>query len=57
MIGHVRHKVETFVRGQPVDPTIAAITMVMTHNSLARTHGFPLCNGLWDETGAQEIDY
>ena len=40
MIGHVRHKVETFVRGQPVDPTIAAITMVMTHNSLARTHGF-----------------
>ena len=40
MIGHVRHKVETFVRGQPVDPKIAAITMVMTHNSLARIHGF-----------------
>ena len=40
MIGHIRHKVETFVREQPVDPKIAAITMVMTHNSLARNHGF-----------------
>ena len=40
MIGHIRHKVETFVREQPVDPKVAALTMVMTHNSLARTHGF-----------------
>ncbi|CAE7435674.1 unnamed protein product [Symbiodinium sp. CCMP2592] len=39
-IGHVRHKVEVFLREQNVDPKVAALTMVMTHNSLARVHGF-----------------
>ncbi|CAE7805002.1 unnamed protein product, partial [Symbiodinium sp. CCMP2456] len=39
-IGHVRQKIEVFLREQSVDPKIAALTMVMTHNSLARVHGF-----------------
>ncbi|CAE7207895.1 GIP [Symbiodinium sp. CCMP2592] len=39
-IGHVRQKVEVFLREQTIDPKVAALTMVMTHNSLARVHGF-----------------
>eukprot|EP00439_Symbiodinium_sp_Y106_P014973 s9774_g2.t1 len=39
-IGHVRQKIEVFLREQNIDPRVAALTMVMTHNSLARIHGF-----------------
>ena len=39
-IGVLRHRVETFLRGNPGPPGQAALAMVTAHNSMARVHGY-----------------
>ncbi|CAE7725645.1 RE2 [Symbiodinium sp. CCMP2592] len=39
-IGTLRRKIETFLRERPEHPRQVALSMVTSHNSLARIHGF-----------------
>ncbi|CAE7470265.1 unnamed protein product [Symbiodinium sp. CCMP2592] len=39
-IGTLRRKIETFIRERPEPPRQVALSMVTSHNSLARIHGF-----------------
>ncbi|CAE7247758.1 RE1, partial [Symbiodinium sp. CCMP2592] len=39
-IGILKEKIESFLRGNPIDPGQAALAMVQAHNTHARIHGF-----------------